>query len=87
VRLAVTDVADLVLNERAIVAVCERATAHNYGQTVIAFGSSFIGDRVTVTMSSWPRAREAERELAAMGYVVDIDADNTLVVRLGVVSS
>lgn len=50
-----------------IAAACRRATAHNYGSTLI--GDPAVSPAgVRVRLSSWPRQQEALRALRALGY-------------------
>ena len=55
-----------------IVAACRRATAHNYGDTVVG-DPALSPAGVRVRLSSWPRQQEALRALRALGYRADED--------------
>lgn len=70
-----------------VVSICRNATAHNFGQTIISYGSAFLGDEVTVELSSWPRMQEARRALEAAGFNVVDDNERTLTVRPAAPSS
>lgn len=47
--------------------ICQQATAHNAGDTVLEVLSDPLDGTVWVHLSSWPRANEARRALADLG--------------------
>ena len=56
------------LNPDVIRAVCESATAHNFGRTVHQVITPAGSSSVLVRLSSWPRMREALLALHDLGY-------------------
>ena len=64
--------AEHLVDADAIVNICLTATKRNRGDTIFQVTLNERG--VRVRLSSWPRAREALRALAANGYhVVEVD--------------
>lgn len=61
-----------------VVAICRAATAHNHGQTVTSYGTSFLDGSIDVEMSSWPRAKEACKALTIAGYDAEIRGEHTV---------
>jgi len=55
-------------------AVAVQATAHNSGETVLE--TKVEGDMVSLKMSSWPRAKEAEKAFHAAGWQTRFGAND-----------
>jgi hypothetical protein len=61
------------LDEKAILAACRTATAHNHGQPVV--GGTRVDTRgVRIRLSSWPRQQEALTTVRALAYAVTDDS-------------
>lgn len=62
------------LHGNQAVRVARAATAHNDGETVLSY--EVVGTVVRLKMSSWPRAKEAERAFHAEGWETQMGPDD-----------